>query len=208
MEFDGLLVATGVVQKVPAFESITVNSDKDNKIRLAENVFCPLRSKEQHQKLVSFLNRNPVRHLLVLGYNMESLEFVDALHREFPEVKVTVIDNEKDSAVAEIFGPDVEKALAKEFTSRGVEFYIKVQEDLIFSNRYSYKKAKAAKQRITETKQVAKPIVPDYRDSVQVRLSDELRVKADGVVIFPQGFSGNTEWVKNGKYTDFDYFHD
>lgn len=41
-----------------------------------------------------------------------------------------------------------------------------------------------------------------------VRLSDELRLKADGVVIFPQLYAGNTEWVKNGKYTDFDFFHD
>jgi hypothetical protein len=43
---------------------------------------------------------------------------------------------------------------------------------------------------------------------VTVRLSDELRLKADGVVIFPQLYAGNTEWVKNGKYTDFDFFHD
>ena len=41
-----------------------------------------------------------------------------------------------------------------------------------------------------------------------MRLSDELRLKADAVVIFPQVFSGNTEWVKNGKYTDFDFFHE
>lgn len=31
-----------------------------------------------------------------------------------------------------------------------------------------------------------------YIDSVTVRISDELRIKADGVVIFPQEFHGNT----------------
>jgi hypothetical protein len=42
------MIATGVVQKIPIYDSITVNSEKDFHINLADNVFCPLRSKEQH----------------------------------------------------------------------------------------------------------------------------------------------------------------
>jgi hypothetical protein len=190
-----LLIATGVVQKIPTLESITVNSEKDMKIKLAENVFCPLRSKEQHQKLLTFLNKNSIKHLLVLGYNMESLEFIEALNKEFPDIKTTVIDNEKDSTICEYLGPDIEKAIVKEFTSRGVEFYVKVQDELFFSNKYSAKKSRKraleaehsvfSKVKVIESQ-------PNYQDSVQVRITDDLRLKADGVVLFPQGFSGNT----------------
>jgi uncharacterized protein (DUF1697 family) len=73
LEFDGLLVATGVVQRIPMHESITVDTERDLQIRLAENVFCPVRSKEQHEKLVQFLNKNVIKSLLVMGYNIESL---------------------------------------------------------------------------------------------------------------------------------------
>lgn len=53
-----------------------------------------------------------------------------------------------------------------------------------------------------------KYIPTNYKDSVQVRIADDLRLKADGVVIFPNKHAGNTAWVKNGKYTDFDFVNE
>jgi hypothetical protein len=118
---------------------------------------------------------------------------VEALHREFPEIKVHVVDTEKDSPIAEYLGPDIEKAIAKEFTSRGVDFYIKVQDELIFSNRFSKKNKKRIQNNRSPFSKVAlNDPKPDYQDSVQVRISDELRLKADAVVIFPNSFAGNT----------------
>lgn len=64
------------------------------------------------------------------------------MNKEFPEIKVQVVDTERDSQIAEYLGPDIEKAIAKEFTSRGTDFYIKVQDELIFSNRFSKKNKK------------------------------------------------------------------
>ena len=73
MEFDALLVATGVIQKTAKIEGITVNEKMDLHINLPENVFCPMRSKTQHSKLNKFLNRNIIKSLLVIGHNIESL---------------------------------------------------------------------------------------------------------------------------------------
>lgn len=50
-----------------------------------------------------------------------------------------VIDKERDSPISEFIGPDLEKNIVKEYTSRGVDFYVKIQEDLLFSNKYSFK---------------------------------------------------------------------
>jgi hypothetical protein len=97
-----------------------------------------------------------------------------------------------------------------------VDFYIKIQDELIFSNRFSKKNKKKLENSSNPFSKVAisEPKV-NYQDSVQVRISDELRLKGDAVVVFPNAFSGNTvttfliqEWVKNGKYTDFDFFHE
>lgn len=74
---------------------------------LPENVFCPLRSREQHIMLNKFLNLNKIDSLLIMGYNMESLEFIQAVKEEFPDIKMTVIDTQKDSAVTELVGPEV-----------------------------------------------------------------------------------------------------
>ena len=46
-----------------------------------------------------------IEKLLVLGYNMASLEFVHALKQTFPDIKVSVIDTREDSQVSEVIGP-------------------------------------------------------------------------------------------------------
>jgi hypothetical protein len=111
---------------------------------------------------------------------------------------VQIVDSEKDSAVSEYLGPDIEKAITKEFTQRGIDLYIKVQDELIFSNKFSKKKTskralESSKNIFTKTSLVAPKV--NYQDSIQVRISDDLRLKADGVVIFPHGFAGNTVCV-------------
>ena len=105
MEFDALMVATGLIQKLPAIESVTIKEKLDLRSHLPENVFSPLRSKHQHIKLNKFLNMHKIEKLLVLGYNMESLEFVHALKQTFPDIKVSVIDTREDSQVSEVIGP-------------------------------------------------------------------------------------------------------
>lgn len=123
-----MLISTGLVHKFPSIEGITIDEARDLNINLAENVFSPIRSKEQHIKFNTFMNKHTIKSLLVMGYNVESLEFIYALKKEFPDVKVTVLDTEKDSQVSEHLGPEVEKAVLKEYTSRNVDFFIKIRD--------------------------------------------------------------------------------
>lgn len=60
MEFDALMVATGLIQRLPSIESITIKEKMDLKTHLPENVFSPLRSKSQHIKLNKFLNKHQI----------------------------------------------------------------------------------------------------------------------------------------------------
>ena len=142
MEFDALLIATGTLQKLPTIEGITTREKLDVDIHLPENVFCPLRSREQHKKLNHFLNLNNINSLLVLGYNMESLEFVHEIKKEFPDIKLTIIDSQKDSSVSELVGPEIEQSIAESFTSRGVDIFIKIRDQLFFSNKFSFRNIK------------------------------------------------------------------
>lgn len=134
-----MLIATGLVHKLPTIEGITTDEERDFSIRLPENVFCPIRSKEQHIKFNTFMNKHTIKNLLVLGYNVESLEFIYALKREFPDVKLTVLDTERDSQISEHLGPEIEKAIVKEYSSRDVNFFIKIKDEIFYSNKYSAK---------------------------------------------------------------------
>ena len=63
----------------------------------------------------------------------------------------------------------------------------------MFSNKFSQKKTtKNAISDIKVNKSINKNNKLKYYESVTVRLSDELRIKADGVVLFPHEFVGNT----------------
>lgn len=221
MEYDALLIATGLVHKFPAIEGLTIDEERDLRINLAENVFSPIRSKEQHIKFNTFMNKHTIKNLLVMGYNVESLEFIYALRKEFPDVKITVLDTQRDSQVSEHVGPEVEKAIIKEYTSRDVNFYIKIKDEIFYSNKFSYKnlmkeqngelpkKKKEAKEKILKAlkkgkgKDKEKEKAPEikeegvdpllkYENSITARLADGHRIKADGVVFFPHFFSGNT----------------
>lgn len=49
--------------------------------------------------MLKYLNMYPVRNMFVLGLNVESLEFIAEMYREFPEVKIKVMDFNKENSV-------------------------------------------------------------------------------------------------------------
>lgn len=89
------------------------------------NVFAPHCNKNEHKRMLKYLNMYPVRNMFVLGLNVESLEFIAEMYREFPEVKIKVMDFNKDNSVNEMFGPEIGAEIVKEFVDRGVEFFVK-----------------------------------------------------------------------------------
>lgn len=45
--------------------------------------------------------------MLVMGMNVESLEFIEALNKEFPNINVKVVDVNKENSMTETYGPDI-----------------------------------------------------------------------------------------------------
>ena len=86
MEFDGLMITEKCLPKITVplngittkyckkeDKKIVATDDIETKLDLPENVFAPFYNKNEHKKLVKFVNRNKVDTLLVMGMNIESL---------------------------------------------------------------------------------------------------------------------------------------
>ena len=56
---------------------------------------------------------NGIKNLTVFGLNMESLEFVSTVRREYPKVKITLIDDNKEPIIKEKYGEKVMLGLIK-----------------------------------------------------------------------------------------------
>jgi hypothetical protein len=71
---------------------------------MADNVFVPFRNKAQHMKMLKFLNTHNVKNMIVFGLDQYTLEFLQAFRLQFPDVKVKVIDVERENKVFEMYG--------------------------------------------------------------------------------------------------------
>ncbi len=83
IEFDALLCCTGVsevVRNIPGLYS--------------ENMYF-LRNIQDHEKLK---NKLPdMKKLTILGCSLKSMEFVNTLRREFPDIELLVVDENDES---------------------------------------------------------------------------------------------------------------
>mgnify|MGYP003691817955 CR=1 FL=1 len=104
-EYDALLVSQKAYQAYPVIPGLTKTSEK------LPNVFTPYKDLEEHERLIQFLNYHDVKSLSVLGMNAESLEFVEAVNRSFPEIKVNILDFNQKSMITEQYGPGIFVAL-------------------------------------------------------------------------------------------------
>lgn len=98
IDFDALVVATGATKKPRQIDNDT---DKTN-ISFLEN-------RVDHVNLRYRLKN--VKKLTVMGLNMESLELVSTLRREYPKVHITVIDDNSESVIHTRYGEKVAKNL-------------------------------------------------------------------------------------------------
>lgn len=72
-----------------------------------------METREDHRKLRDALESKKIKNLSVVGMNMESLELISTIRREFPKVRITVVDDNRESALACKYGKEVEQALIK-----------------------------------------------------------------------------------------------
>ena len=91
------------------------------------DVFAPYYNKREHLRLMKYLNMYDVKKMIVMGLNIESLQFIQAINKEFPNVGIKVMDFNRDNTVVEMLGPDIGDEILKEYMKRGNQFYVQFQ---------------------------------------------------------------------------------
>lgn len=76
---------------------------------------------------MKYLNMYDVKKMIVMGLNIESLQFIQAINKEFPNVGIKVMDFNRDNTVVEMLGSDIGDEILKEYMKRGNQFYVQFQ---------------------------------------------------------------------------------
>jgi Pyridine nucleotide-disulphide oxidoreductase len=98
IDFDALVIATGATKRPRKID----NDDRKKNITVLEN-------RVDHVNLRYRLKN--IKKLTVMGLNMESLELVTTIRREYPKVHVTVIDDNSESMIHIKYGEKVARNL-------------------------------------------------------------------------------------------------
>jgi hypothetical protein len=69
-----------------------------------------LETRFDHENLKAALD-SKIKNLTVFGLNMESLETISTIRREYPKVNITVIDDNIESYIQVKYGEEVAKSL-------------------------------------------------------------------------------------------------
>ena len=94
-----MLVATGVSK---LFRNIPGSKELKN--------IAMLNNRQDHQEIYRELKKG-IKRVAVLGLNMQSLEFVSTLRREFPKVHITVIDDNREHFIQQQYGKSVSDSI-------------------------------------------------------------------------------------------------
>lgn len=100
-DYDALLLATGcskLFRKIPGTEGM-------------KNI-AALDTRQDHEAIARELRRG-LKNVTVVGLNLESLEFVSTLRREYPKVKISVVDDNRENALQTQYGKSTAEALVK-----------------------------------------------------------------------------------------------
>lgn len=113
IDYDGLVIASGLR---PDPRPIKGSYARKNVLQL--------QSMNDHRQLKNYLENGKVKQLTVHGLNMESLEVVSTIRREYPKVKVTVVDDNPENILIERYGDSIAKSLIGAHKQRGVDFVL------------------------------------------------------------------------------------
>lgn len=96
-----MLVATGVSKMFRNIEGATG----------MKNISL-FNTKQDHENILRELKRG-VKKVTIVGANMDSLEFVSSMRREFPKVHISVLDENRESVVHQQYGKSVADSLVQ-----------------------------------------------------------------------------------------------
>jgi apoptosis-inducing factor 3 len=163
IDYDGLVIATG-----------TRPDPRPINGAYARKNVLQFQSMNDHKQLRNYLEKGKVKHLTVHGLNMESLEVVSTIRREYPKVNVTVVDDNPENILLERYGDNISNSLIGAHQQRGVEF-------ILGRRCLSYEGTK-----------------PELVD--QLHLKGKI-VNTDLVLQFPNNFRANTEFIEKSPYS-------
>lgn len=69
-----------------------------------------LHNRQDHEYMLREL-KSGVKKMVVFGANMESLEIVSTIRREFPKIHITVVDDNRETSIEHQYGKEVTKSL-------------------------------------------------------------------------------------------------
>ena len=113
IDYDGLVISTG-----------TRPDPRPIKGAYARKNVLQFQSMNDHRQLKTYLESSKVKHLTIHGLNMESLEVVSTIRREYPKVRITVVDDNPENILIERYGETISKSLIGAHKQRGVEFVL------------------------------------------------------------------------------------
>lgn len=111
IDFDGVMVGTGA-RRLPR---IIPGDSKRTNITNLENRY-------DHLKLRSALKS--IKKLTVVGLNMESLQFMTTIRREYPKIHITCVDDNRENILIEKYGKEVSNSLINMQKNRGIDFIL------------------------------------------------------------------------------------
>lgn len=91
------------------------------------------------------------------------------------------MDINNENTMTEIYGPDIANSILQEYVKNGVQFYLKIQYLPRFLNTLN--------NSITSSEEAA---VPNYKNSITVKLDKNNSFFADCLVLFPNNSEANT----------------
>lgn len=151
LEYDGLLISTGSTYKIRAVENLTGN----------DKAFY-LRNKHDHQRIRQKLEE--VRSVAIVGISPKSMEFCSTLKKEYPHIKVTMLDENKKCKLENKFGETIHNEMLDYLLRHQVESFTGLKIDK----------------------------VEDTGKSLVFDLEDDTIVSGDIAVLFPSNEVGNT----------------
>lgn len=94
LEYDSLILATGVIPEVRNVEGI---NGKDN-VSFLNNI-------ADHKKIKEKLTT--AKTVTILGNNMRALECASTMRREYPNLTIYVIDENEEPVIQQEYGEDI-----------------------------------------------------------------------------------------------------
>jgi len=115
--------------------------------------------------------------ITLLGANIESLEVASTLRKEYPHIKINIVDENETLATEVRFGQTVSEALIDLHKKNGVNFNFEGEIERFNQD-------------------------PKVKEVKEVVFKNGKKLKTDLVLYFPNNYLANTEWMVEGDNTD------